>query len=122
MLGPFFYTWLDPTPSVTQLPRSLDLNYNGQELTCALAPQAPLTWETAIQAGCPGALASFNALVSANRVADMFSDLGFYAQPDMRLPVAEASPEEPITDSLQAVLGQSGLKVSPCKWLSRRPT
>ncbi len=111
VLGPFLYAWLGETTS--QAPKSLSLTVDGKLQTCSVTPQAPLTWETAIQAGCPGALASFDGLITASQIQEMFTDFGFYNQPNLRLPVATASPNEPVKDAGQAILGASGIQVSP---------
>jgi cell division protein FtsW (lipid II flippase) len=111
ILGPFLYAEIKLNGE--QPTGSLSYTLDGKLLNCARAPETPLTWESVIGSGCPGALVNLGRRLSAGQMQELLVDFGFYSTPDFELPSATASLEKPITDEVLASLGQSGIKVTP---------
>lgn len=114
-LAPFLYAKIKSQTGLPVFPSQLSLVLEGQTLTCALPPASPLTWETAIEAGCPAPIQELSRLISTNQMRELFRSLGFYANPDPRLPVSAAALDEAIPNSRLAALGRPGAapSVSP---------
>ncbi len=77
---------------------------------CATAPES-LDWASLVQYGCVNAQADLGAYVGLAPVMDLIQNLGFYASPDLRLTVAEAT-QTGITDERVFFEGQA-LTISP---------
>ncbi|MHB0988344.1 MAG: FtsW/RodA/SpoVE family cell cycle protein [Bellilinea sp.] len=111
ILGPFLYARVKPT--LDRDPEQVSYSLDGKTLTCARAVAVPLTWETVVAAGCPGALVELGARLSDSQMHDLFLDFGFFSSPEFELPTLAPSLDQPVTDIVLASLGQSGLKVTP---------
>lgn len=111
ILGPFLYNQVHPAAETS--PNRLVYNLNGVALTCAVSPAVPLTWKSVVAAGCPGALVELGNQLSPNQMHQVFDKFGFYSTPEFDLPAAGTQPSPPLPDTVDASLGQSGLKVSP---------
>ncbi len=113
ILGPFLYTSLSEKGSLPVLPLNLSYIHENQTLTCARPPRAPLTLETAIEAGCPAALVEMSRAVSSAQMKELFNALGFFSSPDIRLDVAPPSQPDQLTSSRLAAIGKSDITVTP---------
>ena len=111
ILGPFLYA--QAQPGANGISGSLTYTLDGKMLNCAQSPQTPLTWESAIGSGCPGALVELGSRLSASQIQALMEEFGFYTTPDFELPSSVPSLDQPITDEVLASLGQSGIKVTP---------
>ncbi len=111
ILGPFLYARVKPTLDAD--PGQLNYSLDGKILTCARAPAIPLTWETVVSAGCPGALVELGERLSNSQMRELFQDYGFFSAPEFDLPTIAPSLDQPVTDIVLASIGQSGLKVTP---------
>jgi len=112
-LAPFLFAHVKSQTGLPAFPSVLPLQVEGQTLTCSLPPDSPLSWETAIMAGCPGPIAELSQRITPDQLLDLFRSLGFYSIPNIHLPVARTSPDSVINDVLLASLGRSDLTVSP---------
>jgi cell division protein FtsW (lipid II flippase) len=112
-LAPFLYARIASQIDLPALPSELTIQLEGQTLTCSLPPDSPLSWETAISAGCPAPIAELSSLIAANQIRDLYRNLGFYTPPNINLLVAHPSIDAPVTDVRLASLGRSDLTVSP---------
>ncbi len=112
-LGPFLYAYAKSRGELPPLPSRLTYNLGEKTLSCARPPRTPLTWETAIEAGCPAPLVELSRSISSTQLRELFRILGFYTVPDARLPASPPTSDEPITNSRLASLGRDGLTVSP---------
>ncbi len=114
VLAPFIYARVRSSQSgLPALPHQLSYQADGLSLQCAQPPDAPLSWESAVAAGCPGAVAELSAYLTPNQLRDLFRSLGFFSAPDVRLPVARPAEDAPIMDVRQANLGLTDLRVTP---------
>ena len=114
-LGPVWLAGMNDTgEALPAAPANLNIRLDGSFLACASPPGASL--EETVAAGCPG---SSVGLVEA--LADLDSELpqqvlknfGLYSQPQLRLPVNDASTPEADDDLTALAAGQSSLQVSP---------
>lgn len=91
-LGPLLFAAAAPSGAPPRLPSDLGfITADGRTLTCARTPVEP-TWESALAGGCPGASMALARSLGEAEVLDLYTDLGFYTAPELRLP----------SDSLQA--------------------
>ncbi len=112
-LGPFLLTTVAIQSGLPALPEKLSASIAGNNLSCALPPTTPLTWESVVAAGCPNPIAELSKRLSTGQILDLQRKLGFFDTPAIPLETAEASPEAEINDSLIAALGLTDLKVTP---------
>ncbi len=54
-------------------------------LDCATLPKEPVTWESVAIAGCPAPFSRLGQQLGEDGLASLFTDLGFYQSPDLRL-------------------------------------
>ncbi len=113
ILGPFLYAYLSETGSLPVLPLNLSYIYQNQTLTCATPPRAPISLETAIEVGCPAALVEMSRSITTAQLRELFTGLGFFTAPEIRLDVALPSQPDQLTGSRLAVIGKSEVKVTP---------
>lgn len=84
---------------------------DGQRLDCAVSPGSN-SWAALVASGCPGAAAALGDSLGSTDLREIFTDLGLYQSPLIRLP--SASPETPSPDISPADLASgSGLQVTP---------
>jgi len=112
-LGPFIYGMLNDSNLLPDGPVQLTLNDANAQLTCALQPISPVTWESALTAGCPGAVNQLAMLSSRDQLNSLFQTLGFYDAPQIQLPVSEPlSPGNP-DEITSAIVINEDLRISP---------
>ena len=111
-LGPFLYAWVNPQRDLPASAASSTYTTNATTLECTRAPSTPLTWESALSAGCPAALAALGDEITPTQFKALYQALGFYSTPEIRLPAFTAS-ETTITDTRLEAIGASELRVSP---------
>ncbi len=112
-LAPFLYAYAKSLETLPNFPARLTYNLGDQTLSCARPPRTPLTWETAVEAGCPAPLVELSRSISAAQLRELFRSLGFYDAPDARLPVSPPAADQPLASSRLAALGRDGMTVSP---------
>lgn len=115
-LGLFLLAAAYQEGSLPDFPESLDYVLDEKLITCAKQPDQ--TWGQVIAAGCPGAnivLAQSLSPVGEdepNPVQEIFTQLGLFSPPNLRLDVMNS--ETPNTfDLVENAVGQSELLVSP---------
>lgn len=111
IIGPFLYSSSSSLP--LEIPDNLTYMVNHRTLNCARAPVAPLSWESVIAAGCPGAIVSLGEQLSSAEMNHIYQEFGFFSTPEFELPPAAASVNRPVSDPILASLGQSEVKSSP---------
>ncbi|RPI88381.1 MAG: hypothetical protein EHM41_01460 [Chloroflexi bacterium] len=115
-LGPFLLAAVYQQGSLPEIPESLDYVLNEKVLTCAYRPGQ--TWGQMVAAGCPGANIVLAQSLSpggddgTDRVQEVYTQLGFYSPPNLRLDVLNTELPETF-DFLENAVGQSELRVSP---------
>jgi cell division protein FtsW (lipid II flippase) len=82
------------------------------DLQCARPPTEALTWQTLIINGCRTAQFDLAEIIGAEILLDLYQDLGFFTEPNMRLTVAEADPPS-IIDSEAFFRGEKSFNISP---------
>jgi len=113
IVGPFLYAYLSEKGSLPVLPLNLSYIHDNQMLTCARPPRTPLSLETAIEVGCPAALVEMSRSISTAQMRELFTALGFFSAPEIRLDVAPPSQADQLTSSRLASIGKSAVKVTP---------
>ena len=111
-LGPFLLSYASRggALAITSSTRSYD-SVDGM-LSCAVEPQPPVTSGKLVGSGCPAPLVALGQNSGAAAINDLFASLGFYAAPDLPMPVAP--PSSSGVDSVeQAAVGQGSLTVTP---------
>jgi hypothetical protein len=93
-------------------PGQLETRFADQPLECAAQPAAP-DWEEAVPAGCPAAQAALAEALGGEQLLRLYTDLGLYAAPELRLPAGSQPAPGAFADEQAAYLGLSQANVSP---------
>jgi peptidoglycan glycosyltransferase len=111
-LAPLLYTAARAQGLVPTEPGELSYPLNETTLDCRTTPIDPVSWAEVLAAGCPGPIARLGLALEAAGMASLFTDLGLYAEPPLRLDVYA-----PTTVAIDrpgvAALGRSELRLSP---------
>jgi cell division protein FtsI/penicillin-binding protein 2 len=118
--GPFLLALINDTSSLPPLPHELTYNLGGMELRCA-QEAAEQEWGAAIAAGCPNAVVSLGTALGSETIQALYSSLGLYSAPQIRLPAASSARPGISGDAASGSLGfsaesedlQDSLLVSP---------
>ncbi len=117
-LGPLFLAAVSGQGKLPALPASFSYRLDSGLIDCAQQP-AEHAWGSAVQSGCPGAVAALgNAFIAAgsdpgNGLIAQFQKFGLYSDPSIRLATASVQLPKTVGDPAAAVVGQSNLLVSP---------
>jgi cell division protein FtsW (lipid II flippase) len=83
------------TGSLPETPSTLTYTSSGKALGCALTPTGR-SWGAALAAGCPGSVALLGEALGAEKVSELYAQLGLYTAPAIRTPtLASARPAYP---------------------------
>jgi len=109
------FLWATQTFSQEQqaVPPHLALQTPTGQLPCAVTPRAPLSWESAVAAGCPWVTTALAQNLGNEALAGLWQALGFGEAPSLPLPVAGAALPPPGTSIMDLLTGASSWRVSP---------
>ncbi len=97
----------------TTLTTSPNLVLGDRTLTCAISPTNIQQLAATVAAGCPGPIAALGEELGAQKLFNLFNDLGFYTAPAIRIPVSIPIEQTSIPVPSKAAIGQGELRVSP---------
>ncbi|MBN2044043.1 MAG: FtsW/RodA/SpoVE family cell cycle protein [Anaerolineales bacterium] len=112
-LAPFLIT---ETNSYGQLPPTLDkfsIQVEGMLLDCTAAPSQSPTWEEITKSGCPLPLSALGLELGETGLTDLFSNLGFYQPPNIRLETSPPYIPEGISTPGVTAYGQADILITP---------
>jgi cell division protein FtsW (lipid II flippase) len=112
-LNPFLLAAAQPQGDLPLEVTSLDMEIDGSLLSCATVIDLPVSWAESLRAGCPIPAAELGLELGAEVLEGIYSQLGFYAPPEVRLPVAQTSTPQSIINPEIAAVGQIELTISP---------
>jgi cell division protein FtsW (lipid II flippase) len=112
-LSPFLLAAAQPDGMLPETISTLDIVIDGRSLTCSQPVELPTTWPEAIAAACPAPAAALGVELGAEKLENLYGNMGLYTAPPVRLPLAQ--PSVPQTFSLPeiAAVGQTDLTISP---------
>ncbi|MFN2145888.1 MAG: penicillin-binding transpeptidase domain-containing protein, partial [Anaerolineales bacterium] len=91
----------------------LSVTANNTLLDCATLPTEPVTWESAAIAGCPAPFSRLGQQLGEEGLTDLYTDLGFYQSPNIRLETANPYIPEGIPTPGITAYGQADILVTP---------
>lgn len=112
-LGAFILADYVTKKQLSDPPETLSIQFNGQDWGCSLEPADPQSWGEAISKGCPGAIAELGKQLGAEKLAQLYENLGLTQSPVIPLPVASGISATRLRNTLNTALGQDGITVSP---------
>jgi cell division protein FtsW (lipid II flippase) len=113
-LAPFLLAESYTLAQTPELPGSPSYSFNGKTLQCSLPVTPPYTWANLASSGCPAANIALAGGMDNQTLKDLYSRLGFYTAPALKLPVAQpAALPAVISDPAGYALGQENLTISP---------
>lgn len=112
-LGPFILADYVAEKQLFDPPEALSIRFNDQNWNCAVTPVEPQSWGEIISKGCPGAVAELGKQLGAEKLIQLYENLGLTQSPVIPLPVASSIPAASLNDTLKTALGQDGITVSP---------
>lgn len=112
-LGPFLYSTLSISNSLPATPTKLTASYDGRVLNCSHVPDAPISWESVVRAGCPGAINDLALILEREKILGLLRSLGFYETTDILLPAVEALPDNFLNDPSATVMADGNFRVTP---------
>ena len=96
-----------------QAPGDLTYTVDETEINCLRQPQDPDNWDSVITAACPGPISALGLALGDESLLQLFTDLGFYSAPVLRLDTLATAPPSSLSRPGLAAIGQSDLHVSP---------
>ena len=108
-LGPF---WLAQANSLPELPAALDSDFAGHTWRCANI-LTEMSWNQAIQNGCPGAVSTLAATPSEAKFALLYHQLGLDNPIDIPIQLSAPFSLDQLQDLDAAALGQDKVTLSP---------
>ncbi len=83
-----------------------------RNLGCALPPEEPLTWGTIVGNGCQQMQLALAEMIGIDPLFEIYQNLGFFTNPRLRLPVAEAAAPD-LNNLTDFYLGEGNFRISP---------
>lgn len=111
--APFILAEYLETKTLPVIPSTQWLHMEDELLSCSLAPQAPLTWQSLLAYSCPSPVLQLSNQMTARQMMNLFDRLEFFSTPS--LPLDVPSPEKPAeTPTIrEMLLGEKPILVSP---------
>ncbi len=113
ILGALIYT--GRSESLPVPPLEISYEVDGRLLDCSM-PLLEHSWGALLQAGCPGAVARLGSRFTSREMIRLFSSLGLFTPPAIRLPAYSAEAPQGYRDLSLAALGEDpgeALTISP---------
>ncbi len=110
-LGPFLLA-AEPNRDLPDLPQTKEFILGELPLDCAQTPQQ-FDWPGLVANGCPGAQVQLGASLGAKNLLNLYSALGLYADPGIRLPTDVLRAPQSFENLEGAALGQVDISVTP---------
>jgi len=109
---PFLLTKISKN-TLQELPPSLGIYYKGDYLDCNFSEKSPRNLYEALKNGCYGALSKLSSMFQNDELIELFSDLGFFINPDIGLPTNQATSPDLKTVENLVLIGDNQIRVSP---------
>jgi len=108
-LGPFLLANRLNKGALPDLPAELSVGSS----MCAANPAPTISWGSVIRSGCPAAMLTLYEQITASQVIELYDNLHFSAQPEIPLPVSQASPLPTGVTLAADPLNPQGWQVTP---------
>ncbi len=113
-MGPFLLAYQDTSGKLPPVSPATTYRFEGSTWDCTVQPASPTPdWGELVSAGCPGSLIDLAKSLNSVQLANLYRALGFGEQPDIQLPVANASKVAEVANTEMSAVGQTDLRVSP---------
>jgi cell division protein FtsW (lipid II flippase) len=112
-LSPFLLAAAQPDGSLPETITALEIDIDGRPLTCAQQVEHPTSWIDALAAACPAPAAALGVELGAEALENLYTKMGLYTAPAVRLPLAQPSSPQPFSLPEIAAVGQTEFTISP---------
>lgn len=111
-LGPFILAAAAESGDLPPPPDQKSYAIESHSLTCTSEP-TDKSWGSLISNGCPGAQVMLGQILGSQRSLDLFTELGLYTPPILRLPSDSSPAPIEFSDNDRAYLGIAEVDVNP---------
>jgi cell division protein FtsI/penicillin-binding protein 2 len=112
-LGPFLLAAAQAVGLSAEIPAETTFILGEQSFDCVRQPADSKDWGSLVASACPGALAHLGVVLGGESLLALFTDLGFYAAPNLPLDLDAQSSPTMVDRPEASAIGQGGLAVSP---------
>ncbi len=113
IISPFIFSAFGTAGDLPEELDNLSTSINNVLLSCTQSLPLPNTWSNVIKFGCPSPLEYLSAEISNEQLLELFTNLGFYETPSIRIPVTSPASQSSISRKSAAVIGEADIVVTP---------